>query len=433
MTTEALKTQTKVTDELVLKMRKACRENGDITARTFSEETGISVDTLSKAIRGDTFKRLNHLEAPFSKSPFMVTDEDAIAMRIMALTNDHCVVYEKFKHLGIAPGTVRNIVIGMTYRHLNDVAPPVKKDVRKLDQKARAREMSAKGFSYAEIVDELGVSISSVSNWCRDIVKTRTPRPRKTKPRDAEETKRRAQVSAAKKEEVRALYRAGEMSTREIAAHCNVSKKSLHTWTLDLRGLRPKRVAKARGKKVELAQPPFAEYYLHIRRYSKFPHRAFLVHKDTGESISMYKRTYDMSVHMERRIVDPEVVVVINESLPETLDNLKIITRVVGSHYVPKEFEHHCPNCDNDFKSVKKEQTYCSSKCFFDATRGRPKPKKNSSTKRSTTREAVERVECVICDMKFIPNAPDRDVCYSKSCNDLIQGVDDYDAETERT
>jgi uncharacterized protein YjcR len=40
----------------------------------------------------------------------------------------------------------------------------------KTSEQERARDLRAEGWTYTEIVAELGVSKSSVSLWCRDVV-----------------------------------------------------------------------------------------------------------------------------------------------------------------------------------------------------------------------------------------------------------------------
>ena len=150
-----------LTDERVLFLRKEIKEKGRVNQPFYAKEYDVGVDSIGKAIRGDSFKHLNATEAP------------------------------------------------------------VKTVLKKHEQKEKARELSKQGFSYNYIKQELGVSKSSLSNWCRDIVA-------------GKESVTVVKFAPSElKEEARTLYQQGK-TCPEIAEHLNRSLSTVSRWCSDL-------------------------------------------------------------------------------------------------------------------------------------------------------------------------------------------------------
>lgn len=333
----------------------------------------------------------------------------------------------------------------------------------KVKQREQARELARQGVSYNEITRRLHVAKSSVSNWCRDIIHELPPELL------AEKLKRDRVVNIESRDIARERYRNGDAS-KQIAHDLNVNIATVVRWCKDIIRPRSQRIKTQRKRPpstAPMAQSPYADHRIYHSTSKQGYNSVSLVHPDTMIQKTMSLARYLMSVKENRILNDDELVRHI-DGPEDVIENLRIVTYAQEKAEFKEKSKRPCPQCGEIYIPNRAKQVFCSKTCLHVSRRGittevKPdvarackgcgtsyKPKNNSqrycseecipkpirkarASRTSKPRtSSVAKVECVICDMKFIPNAPDRDVCYSKSCNDLIAGVDDYDAETER-
>lgn len=436
----------RLTDDAVLLMRKVCRKDPTKSSRTFSLETGISENTLSKAIRGETYKHLNPIEPPFSKSHFKVSDQDVIAMRSMAKTSTHAEVHGKFSHLGICIHTTEKIIRGVVYKHLNDKAPPVLKDIRKTELKQKARELCASGIAYNKIASTLGVAKSSVSLWCKDI---KRPTVNKTKTKVPTAPNNKA-ITETQKEAIRHRCREGETRQKiadDVGLHITTVHRICRGVVSKVNHLRVRReLSGVRG------EYPYEDWHLYFSKDKYGAKIVNMVHTETRERMGMRYARYVMSVHLGRILEDHEMVR-FKSGVDDSLDNLILTTlesemvsrskdRMRPCEHCGTVFEakrtrtkycsntckwakndshkaadRQCRSCGESFTSESRSQRYCSEECKSKVT-----PKKRIRTK---TKKTLPRIECVVCEGLFIPDSPGREVCYAQYCNDVISGYEE--------
>lgn len=159
----------KLTDAIVLEMRKVCRGDRRKSAKYHSDKLGISKSIIDKALRGLTFKHLDKIEAPIVRSNEILSDEDVIKIRKDAHETGQVDTKALGELYDMSPQTIEKMLRGTSYERLNEIAPPYFSWKSRRGFKDQARELYNQGLSYNQIVERLGVSKCSVSLWCRDL------------------------------------------------------------------------------------------------------------------------------------------------------------------------------------------------------------------------------------------------------------------------
>lgn len=321
-------------------------------------------------------------------------------------------------------------------------------------KREQARELARQGMSYNKITKELNVAKSSVSNWCRDIVNEMSPEQL------AEKLKRDRVVNIQSKNIARERYLKGDR-TKTIAGDLNVNVATVVRWCRDL--TRPKSVKakmkKPRTSKAEFGRFPYDKYRIYHSKRKDNLDTVSLVHDETLVSTSMSLARYLMSVK-EGRVLRADEFVIHIDGPEDVVSNLKITTReqqrldfierakkicpVCEEYFVPKRSaqkvcstscgnkirhrnrsspdlalkERDCRGCGTTFKSPNSSVRYCSDDCREKNQKPRIRTKSTAPRKQ---KPQLAKVECVVCERKFIPNAPERDYCYSAYCVSIIE------------
>lgn len=159
-------------EALVVRMRTQARENPDLyTAKYFATQFGISESTIGKAIRGDTYKSLNSLAPPFIKNQCAISDEIVIEARRTVKADPSVLNRDLALKYNVPMNLLERAIRGDSYNHLNHIEVPIKRILKNEEKIALVRDLYSKGMSYREISKELKVSKSSLSAWLKDIVR----------------------------------------------------------------------------------------------------------------------------------------------------------------------------------------------------------------------------------------------------------------------
>lgn len=163
----------------------------------------------------------------------LILDEQVKIMRTEARQKG----YSDFDHyanrFGKSVSYVTKAMRGETFRHLNTIVPPFIMNVKKVEEREKARQMYKEGKSYSIIAGELGVSKASLSLWLRDMAPTPRPSPKR-------------KIDEALPEKARELYRNGN-TLREICQILGVHDRRVSQWCESLKEeMRAKRAAKPR-------------------------------------------------------------------------------------------------------------------------------------------------------------------------------------------
>lgn len=165
-----------------------------------------------------------------------ISDPDVLEMRREVRSGKGKIArYYAEKHK-VSINTIANALRGRSFKHLNEIEPPVIQDVRKLDKREEARQLASQRVPFKEIAKRLGVSKSSLHHWCGDIVKTR-PNPERD----------------AKREQAREMCRK-EVPLEQIAKDLKISKNTAVAWCKDITSQRPeiaKRVTPAQIQEIQ--------------------------------------------------------------------------------------------------------------------------------------------------------------------------------------
>ena len=172
----------------------------------------------------------------------------------------------------------------------------------KPEEKEKARELSRQGMTHASISEQLGVSASAVSLWCRDIV-----------------IEKRAQAKLAKEA---------------------LPPKEKHV------------------KKGVPAEAPFEGYSYTTCEYPNGTKRIMLFKSRKAPSYSMSLARYRMCVHLGR-ILDHNEVVVHKKGNSDDLENLRLTIQIPKSDFG----QATCKACPTIFTKRKPTQAYCSVPC----------------------------------------------------------------------
>ena len=351
---------------------------------------------------------------------------------------------EYSEQYGVGMNAIANARRGRSFQHLNDNHPPVKQDPSKPELKAQARALYLQGVPYRKIITQLNVSKASVSLWCRDIVRPRTP----AKPREVVKPTRKF----APVDDIVAKHKAGwrhedigkeiGMSPKTVARHCVGIPRDV---PLINRGSIQERTG-------PLGEGPYKDYHVYFWNSNTGPKVIGLIHRDTGKKQSIRYARYLMGVHLGR-ILENDEVVRYREGQVDEIDNLiltKVERRDLASKYVPEV--KPCKECQKEFTARRRVDLFCSKKCRWDhqyklgapprKCRGcgedfqntnrsvrycgdtcKTKAVDSQQSKRRKTRldNAPVKVECVVCEAMFIPRSENRDYCYSAYCKDVIE------------
>lgn len=171
-----------LTDDQVLTLRKESRAKGLSYAREHVALLDVSFSTISRALRGETFVHLNDIEKPYVHNCKKLTDDQVILMRKKG-REDNKLDTDYYVNLFEADeSTISKAVRGYSFKHLNKEHPPFIKVVKKEEMQKKAREMCEQDIPYRDIAEQLDVSKSSVSLWCKDLTeKKRELSPEKLK------------------------------------------------------------------------------------------------------------------------------------------------------------------------------------------------------------------------------------------------------------
>lgn len=212
---------------------------------------------------------------------------------------------------------------------------------------SEARTLYQEGKTYNDIVRLLGVSKSSVSLWCRDLVR---PRVKKTK-----------------------------------VVEQPTERKSTKPTPVEVQ-IKPKPVLKGKS-----ASAPFEGYLLYEYRRGDGLFNIQLTKGKRDERLSMSRARYNMSVALGRRLGHHELVLRKSDDLTDDrVENLKVVIR--GASRVPKIVTKECKNCQETFQANFTSRRYCPS-CQEKNLVVRSPPKKIESKKAES--------ECVICEKTF--------------------------------
>jgi DNA invertase Pin-like site-specific DNA recombinase len=144
--------------------------------------------------------------------------------QVRDLYMEHGSAYAVAKLTGFCATTVRRWCVDLVERHRKP-KPAAKIRIPRVDmstQKTRARELYQQGKSYSEIRVELGVALSSVSKWCKDLI-----------PADKQKTLKVFHIPDNFVQDVRELYKGG-MTIVGIAAKYGTGPKRITTICKDL-------------------------------------------------------------------------------------------------------------------------------------------------------------------------------------------------------
>lgn len=171
-----------LTDDQVLILRKESRAKGLSYAREQTTLLDVSFSTISRALRGETFVHLNDVEEPYVHNCKKLTDDQVILMRKKGRENNKIDIDYYVNLFEADESTISKAIRGYSFKHLNKEHPPFIKIIKKEDFKNKARELCAQDVSYRDIAKQLGVAKSSVSLWCKDLTeKKRELSPEKLK------------------------------------------------------------------------------------------------------------------------------------------------------------------------------------------------------------------------------------------------------------
>lgn len=171
-----------LTDDQVLILRKESRVKGLSYAHEHTTLFNVSFTTISRALRGETFAHLNDVEEPYVHNCKKLTDDQVILMRKKGREDNKVDVDYYVNLFDVNESTISKAVKGYSFKHLNKEHPPFVMVIKKEDLKNKARELCEQDVPYREIVKQLGVSKSSVSLWCKDLTeKKRELSPEKLK------------------------------------------------------------------------------------------------------------------------------------------------------------------------------------------------------------------------------------------------------------
>lgn len=314
----------------------------------------------------------------------------------------------------------------------------------KVVQRERARELARQGTSYSEIVRQLGVSKSSVSKWCRDIVEELVATGKIKAPKKVDQQRR------VDRNKVLELCRS-KIPRQEIANTLHIGLSTVH------------RICKGMPTVRKIAPPtkpnpllgtagvgPYEGWHLYFSTDRQGAKTVNMVNVETRERKGMRYARYLMSVHLNRVLTKTETVRYKN-GIKDVIENLEIKVLQSETSSSDPNFEKKCDHCGKDFVALRTAAKFCGDDCRALSRKARYKKdrtcrgcKENfSSDSRSdrycgstckekyappksgrrikSARTKVEKRVCVVCEGNFTPNTHSREHCYSKYCNDVIQ------------
>lgn len=314
-----------------------------------------------------------------------------------------------------------------------------------VSKREQARALVREGVPYNKVVSTLGVAKSSVSLWCRDIRRTTAKRVKPSLD-TSQNIKTSTKISDETKDHIRTLCRSGIPRT-EIA-----TRMGLHISTIQkiCRGVSPtiKPEPKQKALLGEKGQYPYQDWHLYFSKDKYDAKVVHMVHAETRERLGMRYARYLMSVHLKRVLTRKEMVRY-KDGIDDRIDNLILTTLEAELESRCKDRMRPCERCGEEFEAKRARTKYCSNKCkwatnderkasprtcrscgteFSSETRSQRYCSKECKAKvttkkrvRTKTTKTLPRIECVVCEGLFIPDSPEREVCYAQYCNDVIK------------
>lgn len=236
-------------------------------------------------------------------------------------------------YYGVEKGYVNRAIRGRTFKHLDTICPPIIQDVSRPEAREEARRLYLEGKTYNQIVEILGVAKSSLSVWCRDIVR---PRP--------------------------------------TAIVMN----------------KPHRV---RVFNTERAEFPYDGFSIGIHHRKSGQSHVQLYNPETKERFYTSYPRYLMCVK-EKRILDDNEIVVYVEGDRQSVDSYVIKDKNVITEERIKRFTKICVTCGNEFVGGSRAAKACSLSCAAKIPRSRHKapeerkPRSNLSKPKDSTKRA---------------------------------------------
>lgn len=350
----------------------------------------------------------------------LISDEVVLQARRLIRENPELHNRKVAEQFDVPMISLEKAVRGATYKHLNNIEPPIIRSIKKEDQRAKAIELYKKGLSYNAIKDELNVAKSSLSLWLRDI-----PKPEKPKP--------------------------------EVISEPQIDKR-----------ITTKKEAPVKPRKPEIGVPAEAPYvgYKLYKYIEKDGVCRVQLSKPGSKQVLSFGR-YLMAVHLGRPINENERVIH-RDGKEDVLDNLLLLTKeeyktyraekrrrpciICESEFIPRRTEvktcsrkctrayqleqmglarlevvHNCTECKKDFHSSSNKPLVCSDKCRNDRKyrllkeKQPPKiPKPHKVKSKTLYQKEHYHNQCEICEQKFFTPVKNRDICYNKKCREVV-------------
>jgi hypothetical protein len=238
----------------------------------------------------------------------VLTDDAVLDLRRRIRAGEDIVTRKWAEEYGTDKSKVDRAIRGRTFMHLDAIEPPVIRIVKKEELKLKAREMYTQGMTYPQIKKELGVSKSSISLWCRDLVEEK--------------------IIKLKDHDKHIPIRGKPMEAREI-------KKK---------------------KGTPVGEKPFEEYKIYAAGNSNVTHQYRLVHMITGRQRYLSMGKYLMAVKLGREILSSEHVD-FKGGDPKDIDNYELKNERDLKAQIP------CKHCGTLFRKTKNRKATCSNTC----------------------------------------------------------------------
>lgn len=315
-----------------------------------------------------------------------LTDHIVVTLRKRVASGEAIDYRAEAKKLNVSDFSIGRAMRGLTYTHLNRLAPPVRRRPPPVDRTKDILRLHAQKYSTNQIARTLHVGKTTVTKIVRVF--------------NEQERERITQ----QKKRVIALYLKGDMKFADIAAQENISITQINKWC---QGLKQQRLKKPKATHIRVKKAPFAEApYAHCRLYTystKGEVRVRLIPEDGSKPITMQLGRYNMSVHLGRVLTREERVLKCDGPSNE-VSNLRLAVAEKIVHRLT------CQECGTTFTSKNKHAKLCSTTC----TGGYLSKKKKGRPGHVYTRT------CVVCDNDFQTKNNRAEVCNSPQCAEVI-------------
>ena len=323
-------------------------------------------------------------------------DAVVIALRARLRAGDVFNYETEAKRLNVGRSALGRAMRGATHDHLNRRYPPVRRRAPVVDQTANIVALFKQGVPELEICRRLRVGKNTVTTALTEV------------------RAEKKQAFVDMKAKIIALYLEGSTPVSKIASDHGLSEKTVFKWVKGLNEQRQKGVAPPKPYEAGSApqgEYPYNQYRLYHHRTGK-QHRVRLRAEDGSYGPSISLRQYLMEVHLGRHLLPGEKVVFIQGD-ENVLSNLRLVTADEVRITKPKKTygETQCLHCHETFVRKTPTRKYCSTKC--------------SSAVRvmALTSAPFHTNTCEICEGDFRTRDATRDICYKKSCHEIVEDL----------